>query len=148
MNEPDVELVIGSEPWHRACSMYVRYRVFVMEKSIAREDEFDQYDEVGRVYANLLVHGEPVSTGRFLPTEFGTARLTRIATLAPHRGKGYAREIIQKLEEYAKNTNVLCINIHSELTAKTFYEMLGYQPTSEIYLEDGEWCQTLTKNLI
>ena len=49
-------------------------------------------------YANLLVHGEPVSTGRFLLTESGTARLTRIATLAPHRGKGYAREIIQKLE--------------------------------------------------
>lgn len=44
MNEPDVELVIGSDPWHRACSMYVRYRVFVMEKSIAREDEFDQYE--------------------------------------------------------------------------------------------------------
>ena len=98
-------------------------------------------------YANLLVHGEPVSTGRFLLTESGTARLTRITTLAPHRGKGYAREIIQKLEEYAKNTNVLCINIHSELTSKTFYEMLGYQPTSEIYLEDGEWCKTLTKNL-
>ena len=51
------------------------------------------------------------------------------------------------MEEYAKNTNILCINIHSELTAKTFYEMLGYQPTSEIYLEDGEWCKTLTKNL-
>ena len=43
--------------------MYVRYRVFVMEKSIAREDEFDQYDEVRRAYANLLVHSEPVSTG-------------------------------------------------------------------------------------
>ena len=73
--------------------------------------------------------------------------MTRIATLAPHRGKEYAREIIQKMEEYAKNTNVLCINIHSVLTAKTFYEMLGYQPTSEIYLEDGEWCKTLTKNV-
>lgn len=87
MNEPDVELVIGSEPWHRACSMYVRYRFFVMEKSIAREDEFDQYDEVGRAYANLLVHSEPVSIGRFLLTESGTARLTRIATLAHTVGR-------------------------------------------------------------
>lgn len=54
-----------------------------MEKSIAREDEFDQYDEVGRAYANLLAHSEPVSTGRFLLTESGTARLTRIATPGP-----------------------------------------------------------------
>lgn len=102
MNEPDVELVIGSEPWHRACSMYVRYRVFVMEKSIAREDEFDQYDEVGRAYANLLVDSEPVSTGRFLLTESGTARLTRIATLAPHLRKEYAREITQNWKNMLK----------------------------------------------
>ena len=99
MNEPDVELVIGSEPWHRACSMYVRYRVFVMEKSIAREDEFDQYDEVGRSYANLLVHSEPVSTGRFLLTESGTARLTRIATLAYTVG----RDMLGKLSKNWKN---------------------------------------------
>ena len=99
MNEPDVELVIGSEPWHRACSMCVRYRVFVMEKTIAREDEFDQYDEVGRVYDNLLVHGEPVSTGRFLLTESGTARLTRIATLAHTVG----RDMLGKLSKNWKN---------------------------------------------
>ena len=61
--------------------------------------------------------------------------------------KNWANYSNKKLEEYAENTNILCINIHSELTAKTFYEMLGYQPTSEIYLEDGEWCKTLTKNL-
>lgn len=102
MNEPDVELVIGSEPWHRACFMYVRYRVFVMGKSIAREDEFDQYDEVGRVYANLLIHSEPVSTGCFLLTESGTARLTRIATLAPYRGKGYARKLSKKWKNMPK----------------------------------------------
>ena len=65
MNEPDVELVIGSEPLHRACSMYVRYRVFVMEKSIAREDEFDQYDEVGRAYVPMPIYSFIAS--QFLP---------------------------------------------------------------------------------
>jgi hypothetical protein len=84
---------------HRACSMYVRYRVFVMEKSIAREDEFDQYDEVGRSYANLLVHSEPVSTRRFLLTESGTARVTRIATLAHTVG----RDMLGKLSKNWKN---------------------------------------------
>ena len=52
---------------------------------------------------------------------------------------------LSKTGRICQKTNVLCINIHSELTAKTFYEMLGYQTTSEIYLEDGEWCKTLTK---
>ena len=143
MNEPDVELVIGSEPWHRACSMYVRYRVFVMEKSIAREDEFDQYEclcQSARSWRACFYRP-------FLTNRIWNCKIDSNCYPGPHRGKGYAREIIQKLEEYAKNTNVLCINIHSELTAKTFYEMLGYQPTSEFYLEDGEWCKTLTKNV-
>ena len=70
-----------------------------MEKSIAREDEFDQYDEVGRAYANLLVHSEPVSTGRFSLTESGTARLTRIATLAHTAG----RDMLGKLSKNRKN---------------------------------------------
>ena len=83
----------------------------------------------------------------FLTNRIWNCKIDSNCYPGPHRGKECAREIIQKLEEYAKNTNVLCINIHSELTAKTFYEMLGYQPTSEIYLEDGEWCKTLTKNL-
>jgi GNAT superfamily N-acetyltransferase len=86
-----------------SCMFYVRkISCLCNGKSIAREDEFDQYDEVGRAYANLLVHSEPVSTGRFLLTESGTARLTRIATLAPHRGKGYAREIIQNWKNMPK----------------------------------------------
>lgn len=141
------KLVVGSQAWERACSIYVRFQVFVLERSIHLEDEFDSHDQEGRVYANLLIGEEPVSTGRFLPIGSGRARLTRIATLASHRGKGYARSIIMTLEDYAREVGIHHLDIHSELMAKTFYESLGYVASSELYQEDGEWCQTLSKRL-
>ncbi|HEM5989486.1 TPA: GNAT family N-acetyltransferase [Streptococcus suis] len=144
MSEHEV-LSIGSETWERASSLYVRYQVFVLERGIAKEDEFDHQDIEGRVYANLFVGEEPVSTGRFLPVGPGQARLTRIATLAKYRGKGYGKMILNSLEVYARQAGFQQLDIHSELTAKTFYESLGYQASSEMYQEDGEWCQTLTK---
>ncbi|BBA92977.1 GNAT family N-acetyltransferase [Streptococcus ruminantium] len=140
-------LCIGSEPWERASALYVRYRVFVLERNIAKEDEFDRHDEKGRVYANLYLDRKPVSTGRFLPIGQGQARLTRIATLKKYRGNGYASKIIRALEDYALEVGIHQLLIHSELTAKSFYESLGYQATSDIYQEDGEWCQTLTKTI-
>lgn len=53
--------------------------------------------------------------------------------------------ILNSLEVYARQAGFQQLDIHSELTAKTFYESLGYQASSEMYQEDGEWCQTLTK---
>nr|AAN76307.1 unknown [Streptococcus suis] len=99
---PSIErTTIGSEEWQRAASIYVRYKVFVLERGIAKEDEFDQNDTEERVYANLFIGEEPVSTGRFLPVGPGQARLTRIATLPNFRGKGYGKMIISSLEAYA-----------------------------------------------
>lgn len=144
MSEREV-LSIGSEPWERASSIYVRFQVFVLERGIEMEDEFDLNDTEGRVYANLFIGDEPVSTGRFLPVGPRQARLTRVATLAKYRGKGFGKMIINSLEVYARQAGFHQLDIHSELTAKTFYESLGYQASSEVYQEDGEWCQTLTK---
>ncbi len=141
------ELCVGSQEWQRAASLSVRYQVFVVEGKIDRADEFDQYDEKGRIYANLFLDGKPVSTGRFLPENNETARLTRIATLSPYRGNGYGSKIIAALEEYAREAGFRRVIIHAELTAKTFYEELGYQAFSEVYQEDGQDCQSLTKEL-
>lgn len=140
-------LLIGAEDWQRAAACYVRFKVFVLERRIKMEDEFDHLDIPERVYAVVYVGKEPVSTGRFVPETDTTARLTRIATLKEHRGKQYGRQVIQALEDHARQNGFKTLYIHSELTAKTFYEELGYKPCSEVYEEDGELCQSLQKDL-
>lgn len=143
----EYEIRVGSEPWQRAAALCVRYQVFVVERGIDRADEFDDQDIDGRIYANLLVNQLPVSTGRLLQEDEEVARLTRIATLSAYRGHGFGRQIVQKLENYAKETGYKQLIIHSELTAKSFYEELGYEAVSAIYLEDGQECQSLAKEI-
>lgn len=145
MVEAEERLVLGNQDWLRASACYVRMNVFVLERNIAIEDEFDYLDTPDRVYAVLFVGKEPVATGRFVQESDEMARLTRIATLAHARGKGYGRQIIQALEQHAQTEGIRRIVIHSELTAKTFYEALGYQTCSDVYEEDGELCQSLEK---
>lgn len=140
-------VIVGNQPFQRAASLYIRYQVFVLERQIDRQDEFDCFDDNDRVYVVLYDGDQPVSTARFLPTAEDQARLTRVATLSQHRGRGYAAQVIKALEHYAKEQHYKRLVIHSELSAQSFYEGIGYQAFGEPYYEDGEPCQSLEKYL-
>ncbi|EHI70435.1 GNAT family N-acetyltransferase [Streptococcus ictaluri] len=141
------ELIIGNQAFQRAASLYIRYSVFVLEKHIKRDEEFDDKDVSDTCYAVLYDHSEPVSTARFLPEIATEARITRVATLSKHRGKGYGAQIIRAMEKYAQKEGYHVLVIHSELSAKSFYETLGYKAKGQVYLEDGQACQTLEKHI-
>ncbi|WNZ93386.1 GNAT family N-acetyltransferase [Streptococcus iniae] len=140
-----VRLIVGNQPFQRATSLYIRFSVFVLERKIKMEDECDANDNCKTIYAVLYDGNQPVSTGRFLPETTDQARLTRIATLKDYRGKGYGGKVIQALERHARAEGYTRLVIHAELTAKSFYESIGYQLFGHEYEEDGEICQSLAK---
>ncbi|MGT2833724.1 GNAT family N-acetyltransferase [Streptococcus halotolerans] len=142
-----MSVIVNQLPYQRAASLYIRFCVFVLERQISMEEEFDDNDEQGTVYAVLYDGKQPVATGRFLPETQTKARLTRIATLKEYRGKGHGTTIITALEQYAKEQGYHHLVIHAELTAKPFYQKLGYQAFGDCYIEDGEPCQSLEKQL-
>lgn len=137
--------VIDQTPWQRAASCFIRMNVFVLERKIAIEDEFDDKDVDGTTYAVAYKGNLPVATTRFIKNNAQVAQITRVATLKDYRGCHLGSKLIQMMEEYARSEGVVQLDIHSELTAVAFYEKNGYVPSSEIYLEDGVECQTLTK---
>lgn len=138
-------LVIGNQNWHRAAASFVRMSVFVLERGLAIDDEFDDLDVDGTMYVLLFDGTLPIATGRFLVANETTAKFTRIATLKQYRGQHLGSQIIVGLEKIAQQQGLKQAIIHSELTAKGFYESLGYKPISEIYMEDDVACQTLQK---
>ncbi|MGT2933077.1 GNAT family N-acetyltransferase [Streptococcus catagoni] len=140
-----VKLLVGTQPFQRAASLFIRYSVFVLERNIVMAEEFDTNDEKGTLYSVIYDGDLPVSTGRFLPETDTEARISRVATLREYRGQGYGAQVIAALENYAESEGYYKIIIHSELSAKTFYESIGYQPIGEVYEEDGEPCQSLEK---
>ncbi|MCH5461693.1 GNAT family N-acetyltransferase [Lactobacillus sp. LC28-10] len=139
----------GSEPWNHAAALYVRMSVFVIERTIAIEDEFDDNDESDRVYVVAYSdEGKPVATGRFQTIDDTTMRPGRIATLKEYRGQHLGAKIIEALEKYGREQGYTKSIIHSEMTAKGFYERQGYEVSSAPYEEDGVPAITLTKKLL
>ncbi|MGC6767882.1 GNAT family N-acetyltransferase [Enterococcus sp. LJL128] len=143
----EMVLTLGSQPWQRAASCFVRMNVFVLEKGMQPELEFDAFDLPDTVYAVISAGYQPIATGRFIKETDDIARLTRIATLSDYRGQQLGTQIVRGLEEYAKQLDIKKTLIHAEAEAVPFYEKIGYQLISEVYYEDGVPCQTLSRDL-
>lgn len=140
-----LHIFIGSEPWHRAASLFLRMQVFVLEGKIAIEDEFDENDGENTVYALAFDGNLPVSTNRLVIENQTTVRITRVATLNEYRHRGIASKLLTTMEAYIAEHNFNEILIHSEIQALPFYLVNGYEIASEPYLEDGVPCQTVRK---
>jgi len=117
---------------------HIRKTVFVEEQGVALKDEFDQYDTLNEQCEHILVfhQNEPVGTGRLRSVD-GFAKLERICLLAPYRKFGLGKVIIQSLEEIAKEKGLAKAKLHGQTHAEGFYQKLGYQTASSIFMEDG-----------
>lgn len=143
-----MKLLIETATWQRAAALYVRMSVFVLERGMSLQDEFDEFDTDEAVYAVIYDQDLPIATARLLKEDHSTCRLTRVATLKEYRGQQKGAEIIAGLEAYAIAHHYKKALIHSEVAAKVFYEKQGYTAVSEVYKEDGVPCQTLEKILL
>lgn len=142
-----MEIITGNQPFQQGASSFVRMSVFVLERNIQIEDEFDGNDLPETIYTVVYDGKLPVSTGRYIQEDETTARFTRIATLKEYRGKNIGTQMVRALEEYALSQGITKGLIHAETQALPFYQKLGYHPVSEVYYEDGMPCQTLEKQL-
>lgn len=112
------------------------------------EEEFDTYDMLDGSCDHILVyyHGGAVGTGR-LNIEKDSAKLERICILKPYRKFGLGKVIIQKLEEIAKRKEINHVKLHGQTKAEGFYKKLGYQTSSNVFIEDGIPHILMTKKL-
>jgi ElaA protein len=99
-------------------------------------DDKDQpsYHLMGWENDHLAAYTRLVPAG----VSYEEASIGRVVTSPPKRGKGLGRELmhqsISKLYMlWGKNT----IKIGAQLYLKSFYESLGFQQCSNIYIEDG-----------
>ena len=62
----NLSIEVGNGVHLRAASSYIRLQVFVLERSLALSDEFDQKDQSDTIYSVLFEEALPVVTARFL----------------------------------------------------------------------------------
>ncbi|QIW82311.1 GNAT family N-acetyltransferase [Bacillus tequilensis] len=116
----------------------IRRTVFIEEQNICESDEFDEFDTLQEQCQHILVYHEkqPVGTGRVRILDH-TGKLERICILKPYRKYGLGKLIISELENIMKEKGITACKLHGQTQAAGFYQKLGYQISSQEFMEDG-----------
>ncbi|MFH1550601.1 MAG: GNAT family N-acetyltransferase [Planctomycetota bacterium] len=113
----------------------VRRTVFVAEQNIDRALEFDGLDDEA---THFVAHeGEKVVGAARLLLRGETADIGRVAVLAEYRGKGTGRALISAAEEEAALAGAKVAVIHAQTHTAELYKHLGYEITSDEFMEAG-----------
>ncbi|AQY50557.1 GNAT family acetyltransferase [Listeria weihenstephanensis FSL R9-0317] len=126
----------------------IRNEVFVLEQKVAPELEWDEFDALDStvMFVDYDEDGTALATGRFraLPA-YG--KVERICARKIARKKGSGRRIIEAIEQEARDQNVTLLKLGAQTTAIPFYEKLGYEVCSDIFLDAGIEHKDMEKQL-
>ncbi|MCY7806028.1 GNAT family N-acetyltransferase [Bacillus spizizenii] len=119
-------------------ALAIRRTVFIEEQHVSEFDEFDEYDTLQEQCQHILVFHEnqPVGTGRVRIVDH-TGKLERICVLKPYRKYGLGKAIISGLENIMQEKGMTKFKLHGQTQAAGFYKKLGYQTSSQEFMEDG-----------
>jgi predicted GNAT family N-acyltransferase len=112
----------------------VRHTVFVDEQRVPEDLEFDERDPVC-VHVLATSAGVLVGTGR-IDLEAG-GKIGRVAVLAAHRRSGVGTAVMERLHDVARDRGASRVWCNAQISARPFYERLGYRVTSEPFEEAG-----------
>lgn len=111
-------------------------QVFIEEQGVPEADINNNTDPE---CIHLVVYdelGKPVSTGRVRITDDDFI-IGRIATVKTHRGQGLATGIMEALIEACVQMGGNRQILDSQVSARGFYENLGFTPYGEIFEKSG-----------
>lgn len=112
----------------------LRVNVFVVEQTCPYP-EIDAIDE-GAYHLTFWENQEPIALARIYQQE-GFVRIGRVLVNTPHRGQGLGKKLMEAaMEVCLKFYPQLPIKISAQAHLLPFYESLGFQAISAVYLED------------
>ena len=119
--------------------LHLRSEVFIIEQNCPYQDldYSDQKalhllgtDDTGRLLAYTRIFGPGI--------KFTEASIGRVVTSPLARGKGAGRELMERsIAELQQHFGTIPIRIGAQQYLQKFYESLGFEQTSDMYLEDG-----------
>jgi len=112
----------------------VRRDVFIDEQDVSEAEEWDGHDEDSIHY---VVYDDdfPVGTARLRTPDEDIGKVERVAVRKPYRGDGIGRQLMVLLESEAREQGCLQVRLHAQTAVERFYRNLGYETTSDEFLE-------------
>jgi predicted GNAT family N-acyltransferase len=113
----------------------VRRTVFVHEQQVPEEEEIDQFEDEA-THVVLYDNEEPIGAARVRVLD-GIGKLERICVLSSRRKNGAGKLLVDKLEEIAKAQGISKLKLNAQTHAISFYERLGYETVSDVFMDAG-----------
>ena len=116
----------------------LRNEVFVVEQNCVYQDADNK--DITSWHFMGWDNEKLVAYTRILPPglSYTEPSIGRVVTSPAARGSGIGRELmLQSIEEAKKLFGHVPVKIGAQLYLQKFYTSLGFEQTSEIYLEDG-----------
>jgi len=64
-----------------------------------------------------------------------SAKIRQIAVEEGHRGRGIGTKLMTGAEQIVRDRNLGVVTLHARLTARRFFEKLGYRLVSDVFTE-------------
>jgi predicted GNAT family N-acyltransferase len=143
---PDEQIVAIDSTSSLMPAVYaLRHQVFVVEQAVPPELERDEFDPIA-IHLVALRGDAVIGTLRIVVT--GTAaKIGRMAVLAEERNAGIGSRLMERADEIAGQMRLTDIVLHAQLTARVFYDRLGYREEGGIFEEAGIAHVTMRKRL-
>jgi predicted GNAT family N-acyltransferase len=136
-----VEIVEWAE--YRDQLLAIRFEVFVHEQHVPRDEEADDKDHLC-CHAVARVDGEPVGTGRLLPT----GKIGRMAVRAPYRNRGIGGRLLTELMNEARRQGFEEVHLDSQVSAIPFYERHGFVASGPVFKDAGIDHRRMSRSLV
>ena len=112
----------------------IRLEVFNKEQNVPYELDIDLAEANGEMFLYTDDNENYVACARIL-YEKDRIHLGRVAVLKEYRGKGYATKMIASIERIVQTLGIKEIYVEAQLSAKAFYEKLGYTSYGEVFMD-------------
>lgn len=129
----EAKWMLGTEELTDA--FYIRKEVFIKEQQISEAIEYDEWDPKA-FHVVVYEQGQPKATGRLIKQK-DQYLLGRIAVLKEARGKGLGDLVVRMLIRKAFDLGATEVHIHAQISARPFYEKLGFEAYGDCYDEAG-----------
>ncbi|ERN54839.1 GNAT family N-acetyltransferase [Alkalihalophilus marmarensis] len=128
----------------------IRTKVFVEEQNVPKEEEVEDLEDQSIhfvMYENDRIIGsedigsedigsKAIGAGRLRLVD-GYAKAERICVAKDARGTGAGRFLMNEMEKEALNLGVSKVKLNAQTHAQPFYSKLGYEITSDEFLDAG-----------
>ena len=131
-------LEIFIKPWEKAAkeAYAIRQKVFIEEQGVPEHMELDEYDP-GASHVLAYQNAQCIATARLVRLDAKSAQIGRMAVLVSLRGQGIGTAMLKQLIEFALSEGISNLLLHSQVSASSFYEKLGFKAEGPIYQEAG-----------